>query len=385
MKRNSRLKLNIISRVATPHNNDLLKELSSRTDVELNLYYAVKSSQEYSWKDDLSNAISHSYIFGERFVNFKLLWYALSHSKEKYLLVGWTDPTSCMIILLFWIFRRPFTMWFDYPDDEGKKRSFLKAFLRNCFFYMVKTGTSNVFVVGEHTKQYFLNRGFVKGKLVNLPIFINIDKTIDDFIGRRDEIRSKYSNSEYEIIFITGSRLVYDKGYDLLVKSVSLLDRKLLNRARFVIIGQGPEEESLRKLINHLSLNNRIILEPWMELDELKATISASDVYIHPARFDAFGGGTLHAMALGLPVIGSDGAGAAIERVTHGVNGFIYPCEDTSKLAEYIAYFLNNPQTTPIMGKNARKTAEEWSPKRGADILIEAISSSKLNREINNE
>lgn len=368
----SQVTLNILSDLATPHNNSLLKALSSMPGLRINLYYAMSAWADLPWKDNLHDAVQKAQIFGEKRVCFGLLWYAISHRQEKYLLVGWANPTIRAILIAFWVLRRPFMFWSDHPD-ESKPRSPLKALIRRGFFHMVKARASHVFGVGKHTVRYFETRGFSLEKLINLPIFIDLSRHGGSFSPNRKEMRAKYNILEGEILFVAASRFVYAKGFDLLIRAIALIDEKSRQNLRLLLIGHGPEESALRKLIAELHLQDKIYIESWMEPEQFEATVAAADAFVHPARFDAFGGGTLHAMAAGVPVIGSDGAGTVVERVVHGVNGLIFRKDNVSELAECIAFFLKHPDAIPVMGERARKTAEEWPPERGANILFQAL------------
>jgi glycosyltransferase involved in cell wall biosynthesis len=315
-------------------------------------------------------------IFGEKRVHWGLLWHAIFHRRERYLLVGWANPTIRAILIAFWVLRRPFMFWSDHPD-ESRSRSPLKAAIRRCFFHAVKARASHVFAVGRHTVRYFEARGFPLEKLINLPIFIDVGARRMDLSERRREVRSRYGILEHELLYTAASRFVHAKGFDLLIRAVAQVDRNLLRRFRLLLIGHGPEEPALRRLIVEHGLEDRVVIEAWMEPEQFEATLASADVFVHPARFDAFGGGTLHAMVAGIPVIGSDGAGTAVERVVHGANGLIFQKDDVAELAECITFFLKRPDAIPDMGEQARKTAEEWPPERGADILFQALSQQQ--------
>ena len=110
-------------------------------------------------------------------------------------------------------------------------------------------------------------------------------------------------------------------------------------------------------------------MEQWLEIDDFKALIANSDVFIHPARFDSYGGTTL-GMSLGVPVIGSYGAGAALHRIKQGRNGFLYDAEDIQTLASYITLLYQNPKLKRRMGAVAYQTARQWHPQSGVDIIV---------------
>ena len=72
-------------------------------------------------------------------------------------------------------------------------------------------------------------------------------------------------------------------------------------------------------------------------------------------------------------MIGSDGAGAVVERVVHEWNGLVFRAGQATALASCMLRLLNDPETIAQMGYRARKTAEEWPPERGGQIICDAL------------
>jgi phosphatidylinositol alpha-1,6-mannosyltransferase len=209
--------------------------------------------------------------------------------------------------------------------------------------------------------------------LVNLPIFIDLPSLPEKNMEEIAEVRKKYGIGPNEVFFVAASRLTYNKGYDLILEALRLQDQIHRKRMKILIVGQGPEKEKLKRLTNQYGLNGRVGFEDWLEPEAYERVIRAADVFLHPARFDAFGGGTLYAMALAVPVIGSDGAGSVLERVEHGISGLIYKAEDIQALADCMVRMIDQPQERICMGRKARETAEQWSPSRGAIIIKQAL------------
>ena len=79
-------------------------------------------------------------------------------------------------------------------------------------------------------------------------------------------------------------------------------------------------------------------------------------------------------MALGVPVIGSDGAGAVLERVRHKINGLVFKSGDIEELSKSMQFIAFNPTIAKQMGLGARKTAEAWPVERGAKIILDSLA-----------
>jgi glycosyltransferase involved in cell wall biosynthesis len=360
--------INFIQDVATPHNNALLKALNERTDVKLNIWYAYEKSGKYNWSKDFTNQIKKARIFGFSGINWGFAKYVLTHPDEKYFIVGWKNHTIRFLIPLFWLLRRPYNMWFDLPRDNMERGSF-KTVMREVFYGMLKRSKARIFCVGKMTVDYFRSREFPEDRLINLPIFVDITKTKKNYKDKKEKIWGRYNVKGGDLFLTAGSRLVYEKGFDILIDAINILPRHIRKKTKTLIVGSGEEKENLLKMIKEYDLEKNIFIEGWMEIDDFKACIANSDVFVHPARFDAYGG-SIFAMTVETPVIGSRGAGAAIDRIVDAQNGCLFDVEDANFLMTIIQrYFLHSDLLSP-MGAAARRTAEMWSPAIGAEIIV---------------
>ena len=123
------MKINLIQDIATPHNNVLISEFLDKPDIQLNLWYAVRSDTKlYQWSKDLANEFTVANIYGTSF-NWNFIKYCLRHKDEKYILVGWANINTMLLTFLFFLFQRPFNHWTDIPNSHDKNLSSMKKAL----------------------------------------------------------------------------------------------------------------------------------------------------------------------------------------------------------------------------------------------------------------
>lgn len=362
--------INLIQDVATPHNNVLIEQFIVRRDVQIKLWYAkTQDNKHYQWSADISQQHGPVNIYGNRF-NLSFIRYCLAHREERFVIVGWMNTNTRLLHLLFFLLRRQFNHWTDLPNPNQQGMSLKHKFLRWASYRLLRFSNCRIFGVGKITMDCFRRWGFPERMLVNLPIFVSVDEDIQTYKSRRDEFLHYYSVPEGGFLLSAGSRLISEKGYDLLIRSIGELRPELHSKVMLVIVGSGEESAALKNQIDALALQDSIRLESWLDISDFKALIANSDIFIHPARFDSYGG-TILGMALGVPVVGSTGAGAAVDRIEHGVNGFLYEATDTKMLASYIARLLNKDELRQRIGDAGRETALQWHPSRGVDILVQ--------------
>ncbi len=124
-----------------------------------------------------------------------------------------------------------------------------------------------------------------------------------------------------------------------------------------LVVGKDKSSKKYEALASQLGIRERLIFTGGVA--DTRPFYAASDVFVLPTIYEPFGLVCLEAMAAGLPVITSTGAGAA-ELIDQGVNGYVCDALDTAAIARAMQ------DVTPEMGFAARDTALKFSPKNMA-------------------
>lgn len=364
-------KLHILSDLATPHNNALIAAMRASGELRVITWYAYRRVAQLPWNEPLGGEVDNHY-FDTWKTRWNLIRTLLKNPADEVLLVGYSNPINRIVFLARVLFRRRLMMWSDQPNEK----SGLGGWVRQLAYAMVKRRAAPLFVVGQSAIKWFEARGFETDQLVNLPIFIDVPSEERLRKISRRQVREFYGVQRGQILAVAASRLIFEKGYDLLLRSVELLSPSIRQRLRILIVGSGPEKEELDLLRRKLSVADCVQMVEWLSPSDYEDLVGAADFFIHSARFDAYGGGTLFSMAYGVPVIGSTGAGSAVDRIEHGKNGLLYHAENVPELANAITLLCEDCEMRGAMGRNARATAEEWDPAKGARILVTSIMGS---------
>jgi glycosyltransferase involved in cell wall biosynthesis len=99
-------------------------------------------------------------------------------------------------------------------------------------------------------------------------------------------------------------RLVFQKGFDRLIRLLPRIASRENAAIGLVILGEGPERAALEDLIRALPGSSRVRLPGFRS--DAAACISAFDILAAPSRFEGFGLVVAEAMALGTPILASD-------------------------------------------------------------------------------
>jgi len=91
---------------------------------------------------------------------------------------------------------------------------------------------------------------------------------------------------------------------------------------RALIVGAGPQYETVRRDIHRAGLDGRVELLGARTRDEIHTILDCADVYLAPARLESFGIAALEARCAGLPVVAMECSGVG-EFIRDGVEGFL--------------------------------------------------------------
>lgn len=176
-----------------------------------------------------------------------------------------------------------------------------------------------------------------------------------------------------DIVF--AGRLIREKHVDLLVHAFALLLRGSPDLT-LLIIGDGPERDSIAALTGEPAIAGRVIMKPFSDShDEVIGSFKASRVCAIPSTREGFGITALEALACGLPVVTLDHPDNAIRDLITPDTGLLAE-NSADDLAEKIRVALLRQ---PEMREACLHAAEryDWDPAaRQLDEFYRTLSSS---------
>jgi glycosyltransferase involved in cell wall biosynthesis len=124
---------------------------------------------------------------------------------------------------------------------------------------------------------------------------------------RRAEVRAQLGIGVDEVVAVSISRLVPQKGVDIYVEALAAAVAAQPSTAlRLLIVGSGPAEDDLRVLASRLQVTNRITFTGAVDHSTVAELLAASDVFVFAPRGSGREGNPIalmEARASGLQVI----------------------------------------------------------------------------------
>ncbi len=201
-----------------------------------------------------------------------------------------------------------------------------------------------------------------------------IPNFIDNELFKKESVcfRKNFAHPD-EKILIHVSNLRKVKRVEDVVEIFYRVQQKV--SSKLIIIGEGPEFETIENQINKYNLNSKVkLLGKARNLYEI---LALSDLFLLPSEQESFGLAALEAMAAGIPVI-STNTGGIPEVNNNGFSGFTSPIGDVESMAENAIYILSDENILLQFKKQAKEQAKKFD-KVNILPLYEQMYQDSLN------
>jgi len=189
------------------------------------------------------------------------------------------------------------------PGPTAKIKYFLRFHLEKVLLKRV----DRVIAVSREDYDFLVNRY----RLANVIYLTNgIDfKRLDALKGRGEELRPALGLPPGYRLLTTVARFDFQKGYDILVKAISLLKDWLFKQEktrgiRFVLVGGGQERQKMETLARRLGVMDFLLF--LGERADVYEILRASDLLVLPSRWEGLPIVLLEAGRLKVPVLASN-------------------------------------------------------------------------------
>ncbi len=169
-----------------------------------------------------------------------------------------------------------------------------------------------------------------------------------------------------EPVVLAAGRLAPQKDYPTLLRAFAEVARS--RSARLVILGQGPERESLLELAARLGIEDRFDL-PGFDVNPFRYMARAS-VFVLSSRYEGFPNVLAQAMACGAPVVSTDCRSGPSEMLEGGKWGRLVPVGDWRAMARAIEATLDDPMPAEALRARASVYSVEASVERYLEVLL---------------
>jgi glycosyltransferase involved in cell wall biosynthesis len=196
----------------------------------------------------------------------------------------------------------PWPKGFPQLDRQRREAGYWVSNLRSLYRYLpfarsTYAKAAAIIAGSSHTYAEF---AAYQEKLFFVPGENGIDPALLD-----KRVRSSASrDAQLNLIFV--GRLIPLKACDLALQAASGLLRS--GRARFTVVGDGPERERLQELTKTLGIDHAVTFTGWLTSSETLARFQQADVLVFPSLREFGGAVIFEALGLGaVPIVADFG------------------------------------------------------------------------------
>lgn len=168
-------------------------------------------------------------------------------------------------------------------------------------------------------------------------------------------------------VLVSTGRLAQEKNWPTLLMAAQKVYRKHPD-LRVVLIGDGPEKNTLQKLAAELGIAERVTFTGNLPFSDVVVYLKAADIFGFASVTETQGLVTMEALAAGLPVVAVDASGTR-DIVDNGKQGFLVP-NDPDALADSISRLLESPERMQKFQSKALEKAKSFALENCTEQLV---------------
>ncbi|MCC4309527.1 glycosyltransferase family 4 protein [Alcanivorax marinus] len=163
--------------------------------------------------------------------------------------------------------------------------------------------------------------------------------------------------SERSLVVLAVGRLSYEKGFDILLRAWSLIEKR--DGWTLRIVGGGQEDAALKELANELAISDSVSFAG--QVRDIANEYRAASLYVLSSRWEGFSMTLLEAQHFGLPSISTD-CPTGPREVLSGGGGRLVDPENPQALAHGMAELMSDSTQRDSLASAAKLNANRYRP-----------------------
>jgi glycosyltransferase involved in cell wall biosynthesis len=227
---------------------------------------------------------------------------------------------------------------------------------------------AQVVVASGHMEREYARHGVAPERLTTAPLFA----------PPRELGPPRTRPAEPTVLFL--GRMTAIKGGDVLIRAAAYAARLLAKPVRLLFAGNGPAEETWRKVADQLGVP--ATFHGWLAGDDRRPLFRAASLVAIPSLWpEPFGLVGLEAAVHGVPAMAFDSGGIS-EWLHDGVNGRIVPeAGSATALGSAMAQVLADTLQLERLGHGALRVASEMSLDAHLRIVVKVLARAAISSE----
>jgi glycosyltransferase involved in cell wall biosynthesis len=226
---------------------------------------------------------------------------------------------------------------------------------------------------------------YTRSQLMNLSPYAEWKKFVVARLGVDPAVFQPQPRNATEDLFeiLCVGRLTPAKGQHLLIDAVDRL-AKQGRRVRLRLVGDGPDDSSLRACADRLDSPESVVFEGAVNQDRIRSLYATADAFCLPSFAEGLPVVLMEAMAMEIPCVTTNITGIP-ELIRDGIDGLLVPASDVEALVEALVRLMDDGELRGRLAKSGRaRVLEHYDLGRNvetlAGIFAERIQAHKRSK-----
>lgn len=360
--------------VLAPYSGGKTEYILDRVNVKKFNYFYPRKYQKLCGRSGMIDNVKEGIFVKFQFLTFILFNIINSCRKLKdmdLIHVQWPIPNGLGALLLKTFYKIQYINTIYGEEIYLSKRYHTIPIIK-----LLVNNSSKTLTISSATLKACLKSGLKKETLEIIPF------GVDTNFFRPINVRK--NKGIFQILSI--GYLIERKGFEYLIKATKKVLKKHGN-VELIIIGSGPLENQLKKLIKELKLEDSIQIISNVSDEKLLELYNSSDLFVLPSVVDSQGNTEglgvvlLEAMACKLPVMGSN-IGGIPDIIQNGETGLLVLEKDISEISRGITELIEDDDLREKLAINGHKMVKRkfsWEKIAENYIKIYNRAVNKMN------
>ena len=373
-----KMRIAVLTEIISPYRIPFLNELSSDPSIDLEVLFFSKTEGRRNWKIPWKSIsfkyqvlpgwlVARRYQGGPIFFN-PGVWRNLQKGRfQAVIFFGYHHPTIWLSLLWCRIAHIRTLVWsestlLDIRSSNKAVEKLKRWIVARCDGF-IAAGSSQV--------KYLRHLGASHEQIWVAPDSVDSEHFTSQSLHHRSlrpEIMRALGIKPPIVLYV--GRLLDAKGIPELLDAFKEVIKH--QKATLLLVGDGPDRMRYEKICTESNLAS-VHFVGFQDQEELPRYYGIADVLVFPTRSDPWGLVLNEGMCSGLPILCSTAAGAALDLVFSGQNGFLHEPGDVQQLAKHLKTLLRDPNLRSRMGQCSQEIIAGFTPQRMAHGFLDAI------------
>jgi glycosyltransferase involved in cell wall biosynthesis len=253
-----------------------------------------------------------------------------------------------------------------------------KHFKKLAYHWLLERRWINAAAAVHYTSDLEMERSrWLRIKAPGFVVADTVDLTEIRRLPTRGLLRDRLGiRSDARVILYLG-RLESCKRLDVALRAFAM---SACARTHTHFIVAGPEEDRcgarLRRLSAELGLQERVVFTGMLEPSARLSALADADLFLLTSEFESFGIAVVEALAAGIPVIISEGAGIARDILRHRAGLVAAP--NPGAIAGQLDALLSSPRLRERLAERGPQMVRDYSPQAIAPTMLRFLEQYAL-------